>query len=74
MRRPLTHDIVLLRRAGVTLAVIAEIRSRCRVIGFVPAHAVGDGIITDRRRRGDHRIVVIIGVVVIVVIAVIAVG
>ena len=51
--------IVLLRRAGMPLAVIAEIGARRRIVGFVPLHAVRDGIIAGRRRRGDGAVVVI---------------
>jgi hypothetical protein len=69
-----THEIVLLRRAGVPLAVIAQIRSRCRIVGFVPPHAIRHGIIADRGRCCDNGLVVIIGVVVIVRVAVVAIG
>jgi hypothetical protein len=69
-----THDIVLLRRAGVPLAVIAEIRSRRRIVGFVSLHAVRHGIVAGRGRRGDNGVVVVIGIVVIVGVVVIAIG
>jgi hypothetical protein len=48
----------------VPLAVIAEIRSRLRIVGFVLLHAVGDIVATTRRYSNGAVIVVPIIVIV----------
>src|SRR6185437_14731395 len=53
-------------RAGMPIAVIAQIRSRSRIVRPVPLHAVGGSVITlGRRHDGDHAAIVIIAVVII---------
>jgi hypothetical protein len=75
MRRPSKFSgVLLLRRAGMTLPVITEIRSRGRIVGLVPLRAIGHGIIAGRGRFGDYGVVVIIGVIVIIGAAVVAIG
>src|SRR5207302_1181808 len=68
-----THDIALLRRAGIPLAVIAEIGSRRRIVGLVSLHAVRHGIIAGRGCLSD-RAVVVISVRVIVVVRAVGIG
>src|ERR1700730_12265747 len=51
-------------RAEMPVTVIAEIRSRLRIVGTVGLHAVSDRIIAARgRRHRNHAAVVIISVV-----------
>src|SRR4051794_17413057 len=75
MRRPSNYAIALLRRAGVTQPVIAEIGSRRRIVGPIPLRAVRHRIIiANRGARGDRAVVIIavrvVGVVGAAVIAV----
>src|SRR6202040_2123414 len=53
-----SHDITQALRAGVLIAIVAEIGSRLRIVGGIGLHAIGDRIIPARRRR-DRRGVVI---------------
>src|SRR4051812_41459737 len=75
MRRPSNYAIALLRRAGVTQPVIAEIGSRRRIVGPIPLRAVRHRIIiANRGARGDRAVVIIavrvVGVIGAAVIAV----
>src|SRR4030081_3287021 len=53
MRRPSFKKSNMWLRAGVPVAVIAEIGSRLRIVGTVGLHAVGDRIVAAG--RGTHR-------------------
>src|SRR4051812_27042211 len=64
MRRPLRSKRESLR-AGMPVAVVAEIRSGVRIVGTVALHAVRNGIVADGSRGHFGRAVVIIPVVVI---------
>jgi hypothetical protein len=65
------HELLMSLRAGVPVAVIAEIGSRLRIVGTVGLHAVGDRIVAAGR-RGNRNRAVIIGLVVVIAGRVIA--
>src|SRR5882757_8010756 len=60
-------------RAGVPQAVIAEISSRCGIVGTIGLRAIAGRIfVGDRPRRNRHRAAIIIILVVVIALRIIA--
>src|ERR1019366_4882630 len=51
-------------RAGVPITIIAQIRSRLRIVGTVGLHAISDGIVALRRDDHDSAVIVVLVIVV----------
>src|ERR1700731_3766304 len=65
MRRPNSRNLKTRLRAGVSIAVIAEISPRRRIVGTIGLHAIRHGIVAGGSR--GHRNGAIIVVLVVVV-------
>src|SRR5260370_8854829 len=66
MRRPGIGTFQMRLRAGVPQPIVAQIGSRRGIVGTISLHAVGDRVITPRRRSGRNN-GAIVGVLVIII-------
>src|SRR5882757_5853159 len=55
----------MMLRAGMPVAVIAEIGARVRIVGTIALHAIADGIVASGRRSHRHRTIVIRSVIIV---------
>src|SRR5258708_37856610 len=66
MRRPGIGTFQMRLRAGVPQPIVAQIGSRRGIVGTISLHAVGDRVITPRRRSGRNN-GAIVGILVIII-------